>query len=330
MGACPARCRAGPPTAEDRLARLREDRRTAGIPLPRERGGRPRRQPRRADRAVRRGGLRGRIADRPTTGHSGRGPSGLVGGHRARGLVQRPPRLPAPRVRSLPRARGRHRERQCRARRRADARAHERGARAYRHDGRCHRGDRLVGDPRDRRTRASRAGSGIVDVDRSSASLASSPERTSSSTRTSSCSTRPARRSSKGGSNIVQRNVEILRDFATREPAGKPRSVRLRFRVSPVAIHGEERVEAVEIARNRLEADERRTRSRGRDRGARGHSVRNRLSQRRLPRRRHPGCAVRRPRRNGAERERPRPRRGRVARSRVSTAPAGSSVARQA
>ena len=58
-----------------------------------------------------------------------------------------------------------------------------------------------------------------------------------------------------GGSNIVQRNVEILRDFATREPAGKP-SVRLRFRVSPVAIHGKERVEAVEIVRNRLEADE--------------------------------------------------------------------------
>jgi ferredoxin/flavodoxin---NADP+ reductase len=58
------------------------------------------------------------------------------------------------------------------------------------------------------------------------------------------------------GSNIVQRNVEILRDFATREPAGKPRSVRLRFRASPVAILGEERVEAVEIVHNRLEADE--------------------------------------------------------------------------
>ncbi len=58
------------------------------------------------------------------------------------------------------------------------------------------------------------------------------------------------------GSNIVHRNVEILRDFATREPAGKPRSVRLRFRVSPVAIHGEDRVEAVEIVHNRLEADE--------------------------------------------------------------------------
>jgi ferredoxin/flavodoxin---NADP+ reductase len=55
-------------------------------------------------------------------------------------------------------------------------------------------------------------------------------------------------------SNLVQRNVEILRDFASREPEGKPRSVQLRFRVSPVAILGDERVEGVEIARNRLEA----------------------------------------------------------------------------
>jgi ferredoxin--NADP+ reductase len=57
------------------------------------------------------------------------------------------------------------------------------------------------------------------------------------------------------GSNIVQRNVEVLRGFAERRPSGKPRSVRLRFRVSPVAILGEERVEGVEIIRNRLETD---------------------------------------------------------------------------
>jgi ferredoxin/flavodoxin---NADP+ reductase len=56
-------------------------------------------------------------------------------------------------------------------------------------------------------------------------------------------------------SNLVQRNVEILRGFAAREPEGKPRSVRLRFRVSPVAILGEERVEGVGIVRNELEAD---------------------------------------------------------------------------
>jgi ferredoxin--NADP+ reductase len=56
-------------------------------------------------------------------------------------------------------------------------------------------------------------------------------------------------------SNLVHRNFEILRDFASRTPEGKPRSVRLRFRVSPVAILGEERVEGVEIVRNRLEPD---------------------------------------------------------------------------
>ncbi len=56
-------------------------------------------------------------------------------------------------------------------------------------------------------------------------------------------------------SNVVQRNVEILREFATRAPTGKPRSVRLRFRASPVALLGDERVEAVELVRNRLEPD---------------------------------------------------------------------------
>jgi ferredoxin/flavodoxin---NADP+ reductase len=56
-------------------------------------------------------------------------------------------------------------------------------------------------------------------------------------------------------SNVVQRNVEILREFASRTPSGKPKTVRLRFRVSPVAILGEERVEGVELARNGLEPD---------------------------------------------------------------------------
>ena len=52
----------------------------------------------------------------------------------------------------------------------------------------------------------------------------------------------------------VRRNVQILRDYATRTPAGKPRAIRLRFLLSPVAILGEERVEAIEAVRNRLEA----------------------------------------------------------------------------
>ena len=55
---------------------------------------------------------------------------------------------------------------------------------------------------------------------------------------------------------ITRRNMDVIREFASRERAGKPRSVRLRFRVSPVAIHGEERVEAVEIVRNELVAGE--------------------------------------------------------------------------
>ena len=54
---------------------------------------------------------------------------------------------------------------------------------------------------------------------------------------------------------IVKRNFDVLREFAAREPSGKPRTIRLRFRVSPVAILGEERVEGVEIAHNRLEPD---------------------------------------------------------------------------
>ena len=54
----------------------------------------------------------------------------------------------------------------------------------------------------------------------------------------------------------ARRNVEVLREYAAREPAGKKRTIRLRFAVSPVAILGEERVEGVEIVRNELVADD--------------------------------------------------------------------------
>jgi ferredoxin--NADP+ reductase len=53
----------------------------------------------------------------------------------------------------------------------------------------------------------------------------------------------------------ARRNLDVLRAFATREPAGKPKTLRLRFLVSPVAILGDERVEAIEIERNRLVDD---------------------------------------------------------------------------
>ena len=54
----------------------------------------------------------------------------------------------------------------------------------------------------------------------------------------------------------ARRNVEVLREFAAREPAGNKRAIYLRFAVSPVAILGDERVEGVEIVRNELVADE--------------------------------------------------------------------------
>ncbi len=55
--------------------------------------------------------------------------------------------------------------------------------------------------------------------------------------------------------HIRKRNMEVLREFASKEPAGKPRRIVLRFRVSPVAILGDERVEAVEIVRTELVPD---------------------------------------------------------------------------
>jgi ferredoxin--NADP+ reductase len=51
----------------------------------------------------------------------------------------------------------------------------------------------------------------------------------------------------------AQRNLEVLREYAARTPEGKPRRVVLRFLVSPTAIGGTDRVESVEVVRNRLE-----------------------------------------------------------------------------
>src|SRR5689334_2676865 len=50
----------------------------------------------------------------------------------------------------------------------------------------------------------------------------------------------------------AHRNFDLLQEYAAREPEGKPRKIILRFLVSPVAILGDERVEAVEIVRNEL------------------------------------------------------------------------------
>jgi ferredoxin--NADP+ reductase len=62
-------------------------------------------------------------------------------------------------------------------------------------------------------------------------------------------------------------NVEILREFAAREPAGKEKRIVLRFLRSPVEIQGDGRVERIAIGRNEL-VEERGT-LRARDSGER-------------------------------------------------------------
>ena len=51
----------------------------------------------------------------------------------------------------------------------------------------------------------------------------------------------------------VRRNLETLHELALRPPTGKPKTLHLRFLASPVALHGDARVEAIEIVHNRLE-----------------------------------------------------------------------------
>jgi ferredoxin/flavodoxin---NADP+ reductase len=58
------------------------------------------------------------------------------------------------------------------------------------------------------------------------------------------------------GRELGRRNLEVLREFSKRAPEGKQKRILLRFRVSPVAILGEGRVEAIEVVRNELVADE--------------------------------------------------------------------------
>jgi ferredoxin--NADP+ reductase len=51
----------------------------------------------------------------------------------------------------------------------------------------------------------------------------------------------------------TRRNMDVLREFAARDPTGKPLVVRFLFFRSPIALHGDTKVESVELVRNRLE-----------------------------------------------------------------------------
>jgi ferredoxin/flavodoxin---NADP+ reductase len=55
------------------------------------------------------------------------------------------------------------------------------------------------------------------------------------------------------GDLTARRNVEILAEYSQREPTGKPKRVVLRFLRSPVAIHGDGKVEQIELVRNVLD-----------------------------------------------------------------------------
>src|SRR5256714_6685674 len=52
-----------------------------------------------------------------------------------------------------------------------------------------------------------------------------------------------------------QRNLDVLREYSAREPAGKPKRLVLRFFRSPVRILGDERGEGIELLRDTLHED---------------------------------------------------------------------------
>jgi ferredoxin--NADP+ reductase len=54
------------------------------------------------------------------------------------------------------------------------------------------------------------------------------------------------------GTFTAHKNVELLREFAEREPTGAARRIVLRFLTSPVEIRGSGRVEAVDVRRNQI------------------------------------------------------------------------------
>ncbi|HET8759361.1 MAG TPA: FAD-dependent oxidoreductase [Solirubrobacteraceae bacterium] len=54
------------------------------------------------------------------------------------------------------------------------------------------------------------------------------------------------------GTFTARKNVQLLREFAAREPRGAPRRIVLRFLRSPVAIRGDARVAAIDVQRNEI------------------------------------------------------------------------------
>jgi len=59
-----------------------------------------------------------------------------------------------------------------------------------------------------------------------------------------------------GGDATKLKNLEVLREMASKPMEGKPRRLHIRFCVSPVEVLGDERIAAVKLERNRLEPTE--------------------------------------------------------------------------
>ena len=107
----------------------------------------------------------------------------------------------------------------------------------------------------------------------------------------------------------TRENVRILREYAAREPEGKPKRIVLQFLTSPVELQGDGRVERIVVERNRLEPREDGSlaaRPHGRAGDAR---LRPRAALDRLQGHRDPGGSVRRAPRHDPERRRARRRR---------------------
>jgi len=58
-----------------------------------------------------------------------------------------------------------------------------------------------------------------------------------------------------GGDTNAERNLEVLREYASRAPSGKGKRLVFKFLTSPTEIVGDGKVEAIELVRNRLEVD---------------------------------------------------------------------------
>ena len=241
----PRRRRPRPPEDQVGDPRLRENRRARGLPLLRQRQGRPRHRGRGPRAPLPRDRLHGRLRDRPPARHPRRGPARQPRRHRLRRLVQRPPRLRRRRVRPLLRAGGGDRQRQRGDGRRPDAGPDRPRAAPDRHRRPRDRAARREEDPRDRRPRPPRAGPGRLHQPRDQGAGRDGGRRRRSSTRPRSSSTRRAPPTS-SPTRPTRRPGSTSRPCASSpsaRPEGKTQRIVLRFLASPVEIKGDGKVE---------------------------------------------------------------------------------------